>query len=266
MADALALYARLIGARIRADWQYRVSFALFTLGQVMATVLDLLAIAVIFGHTTALAGWSYWEVLFLYGVTGLSFGAADLFASPVDYAWVHVRRGTFDQFLIRPAGALFQLACDGFALRRAGRLIQPSVILAVAAGRVGADWTVARALFLATTVACGTAIFAALWVLTTSVAFWAVEAREVFNSVTDGGGFFSQYPLDVLAPAARRLALIVPLAFVNYLPVTWIIGRPDGLGLPGWARFLAPAVAVALCGAAALAWRAGLRHYRSTGS
>lgn len=266
MGDTLALYRRLVGAQIRASWQYRVSFLTITLGSTLATVLDLLAIVVIFERTTSLAGWSFDEVLLLFATATVPFGIADLFVSPVEDAWDHVRAGTFDRFLIRPAGALLQVCSDGFALRRVGRTVQPLAILAVAVGRVDVDWTVGRALWLAATIGCGTAIFGALWVLTASGAFWAAEAAEVANSFTYGGGFLSQYPLDVLSSSLRRVALIVPLAFVNYLPVTWLLGRPDAFGLPPWAPLLAPAVAAALSGAAALAWRAGIRHYRSTGS
>lgn len=266
MGETLALYRRLVGAQIRASWQYRISFLTITLGSTLATVLDLLAIVVIFGRTTSLAGWTFDEVLFLYATATVPFGVADLFVSPIEDVWNHVREGVFDRYLIRPASAFVQVCSDGFALRRVGRIVQPVVILALVVSRGNLQWTPGRALFLAVTLASGTAIFGAFWVLTASGAFWAAEAREVANSFTYGGGFLSQYPLDVVTSSLRRLTLIVPLAFVNYLPVTWLLGRPDAFGLPGWAPFLAPAVAAALGVASALAWRAGVRHYRSTGS
>jgi ABC-2 type transport system permease protein len=45
-----------------------------------------------------------------------------------------------------------------------------------------------------------------------------------------------------------------------------MLGRDDPLRLPGWVDFAGPAVAAVCCAAAGLAWRAGLRAYRSTGS
>ena len=38
------------GARIRADWQYRTSFVMYTVTQGLITFLDFLQIAVIFGQ------------------------------------------------------------------------------------------------------------------------------------------------------------------------------------------------------------------------
>ncbi|WP_043329351.1 ABC-2 family transporter protein, partial [Micromonospora sp. M42] len=51
-----------------------------------------------------------------------------------------------------------------------------------------------------------------------------------------------------------------------YHPALALLGRADPLGLPPWAGWAAPGVAVVAAALAALAWRVGVRHYRSTGS
>lgn len=263
---AAGVYARLVGARIRADWQYRLSFSLIVAGQVAATVLDLLAIVIIFSRVPTVAGWSFDEVLFLYGTSAVAFGLSDLGFSPVGKAAIHIKQGSFDRLLIRPLGTLPQLACDDFQLRRVGKLLQPAVILVVAITRLDVDWTVPRATAVALLIASGTAIFCALWVLAGSIAFWTVETQEVANSFTYGGSFITQYPLDVMTGWLRRVVVLVPLAFVNYLPATWVLDRPEAVGLPAWGRLLSPVIAVALAAAATATWRAGIRRYRSTGS
>lgn len=269
MAEQLALagtYRRLVGARIRSQWQYRTSFVLHTIGQFVAGFFDFVGIAVIFDRIDALAGWSVEEVLFLYGTSQLAFGIGDLFISPVEHASTHVRLGTFDQLLTRPLGPLFQLVTSQFELRRLGRLLQGLVVLVAAVAVLPVPWTPGRAAMTALIVLCGSAIFGAAWVLTASVAFWAVQTQELANSVTYGGGFLTQYPVDVFASWLRRTVLVVPLAFVSYVPATWVLDRDDAYGLPAWAAFAPPAVAIAFGLVAALVWRAGIRQYRSTGS
>jgi ABC-2 type transport system permease protein len=64
----------------------------------------------------------------------------------------------------------------------------------------------------------------------------------------------------------RLMAFAVPGAFVAYYPALAILGKPDPLGLPTVLPYSAPVVAVLAVGVAALAWRAGLRHYVGTGS
>ncbi|NUR28222.1 MAG: transporter, partial [Catenulispora sp.] len=64
----------------------------------------------------------------------------------------------------------------------------------------------------------------------------------------------------------RAVTFVVPLAFVNYYPALFVLGKPAPLGLPSWIGLLSPLVAAVMVGLAALGWRAGLRRYRSTGS
>lgn len=64
----------------------------------------------------------------------------------------------------------------------------------------------------------------------------------------------------------RGVTFVLPLAFVNWLPALYVLGRPYPVDLPPWVPFTAPLVAIAACAAAGLVWRAGLRAYRSTGS
>jgi ABC-2 type transport system permease protein len=260
------IYRRLIGARIRADWQYRLSFVLYTLGQTFVAGLDLAAIAVIFGKVHALAGWSWPQVIFLYATSGISFAIADVFVSQVERASLHIKEGTFDRFLIRPLGPLFQLSTHEFALRRIGRLVQPAVVLVIALAGIDVAWTATRIAVLVVMLASGTVIFSAIWVITSSLAFWTVETQEVSNSFTYGGNYVTQYPLDVLTSWMRRLAVFLPLAFVNYLPVAWLLGRHQAIGLPSAIGLLCPVVAVIAAVAARAVWGTAIRHYRSTGS
>lgn len=62
------------------------------------------------------------------------------------------------------------------------------------------------------------------------------------------------------------LTFVVPVAFVNWQPMLYVFDVPDPLGLPVALRFAAPAVATLTAVGAALAWRGGVRRYRSTGS
>lgn len=263
----LDLYRRLLGARLRSDWQYRTSFLLLLVSQTVVAGLDLAVIAVIFGQVDALAGWSVVEVALLYGMAGVAFGLGDLFVSQVEYASRHIKAGTFDRFLLRPVWPLLQLSAEEFALRRVGRLLQPLVVLGVALASAGIDWTPLRAVLVPVALASGTAIFGAIWVITSSIAFWTVETQEFANAFTYGGNHLTQYPLDVLGPWLRRLAtFVVPLAFVAYFPAAYLLGKIDPLGAPAEVAFLAPAVAVGLTLAARAVWLTAIRQYRSTGS
>lgn len=263
----LGLYGRLVGARIRADWQYRTSFVLFLVGQALVATSDLAGLAVIFDAVGVLAGWRPAEVALLFGLSGVSFALADVFISPVERCSVHIKAGTFDGFLIRPAGALLQLLASEFALRRLGRLVLPVPVTVVALGLVDVAWTPAAVAMVAMALVCGAVIYGSLWIVTASIAFWAVESEELANIVIYGGDLVTQYPVDVFGPWLRRMVtFVVPLASVAYLPAAWLLGKRPALGLPAAAAWTAPLVALATGLLARAVWRTAIRHYRSTGS
>lgn len=267
IGEALRAYRLIAGMWLRASLAYRTSFWLTTVGNAVTSVLDFVVIAVMFLHTSALGGWTLPQVAFLYGTSGITLGLADLLVGSMDQLGQRVRDGSVDVVLVRPAAALAQLGADRFALRRMGRVIQSALVLAWALSRLQLDWSVPKALVMLSLVVCGTVIFSSVFVAGAAFQFFANDAAEVQNSVTYGGGTMLQYPPTVFARDLVRGAVYgVPLAFVNWLPALYLLGVRDTLGLPGWYRFASPLAALLCATAAGLAWRAGLRAYRSTGS
>jgi ABC-2 type transport system permease protein len=266
LAALPSLYRRLIGAHVRSQLQYRLSFALNLLGMALVTLLDFIAILIIFEQVTALEGWTVEEVALLYGIATVSFGFADLAVGHLDLFPNMIREGTFDLLLVRPLPSLFQVLASDFALRRLGKAFQGGVVLAFALTQVDVDWTLGRAAMLPVAIVTGVVIYGAVWVALATIAFWIVDAIEFVNAFTYGGIFLSQYPLNVFARWLRSLVLfVVPIAFVAYFPALYLLDKPDELGLPDALRFASPAVAALAVLAAHLAWRHAVRHYRSAG-
>ncbi|MEV0143526.1 MULTISPECIES: ABC-2 family transporter protein [unclassified Nonomuraea] len=258
-------YALLAWTWTRAAMAYRASFVLMVVLGVAVTATDVAVIIVIFSHTTALAGFTRDEALFLYGSAGLSFALCDMFVSNVDRVSQHIRAGTLDTMLVRPVGAWIQLVTDRFAPTRAGRVMQAAAVLGYALSVLDVD---ARRLWMVPVmVVTGVVIFAAIWTLGGAAQFFLTDAPEVTNAFTYGGGQLTQYPLSVYGrDLARGVTYVLPLAFVNWQPALYVLDRDDPFGTPGFVRFLGPVAAAVLVLPAWLAWRQGLRHYRSTGS
>ncbi|MFI8945012.1 ABC transporter permease [Streptomyces sp. NPDC053750] len=267
VAEALRTYRLIAAMWIRSTMAYRASFAMTTFGNFAATALDFVAILLMFTRVDALGGWSLGEVAFLYGVSGVCFGLADLAVGSMERLGRRVRDGTLDTLLVRPAPVLAQVAADRFALRRLGRLMQGVLVLGYALTVVDVDWTAAKLLLMPVMLLSGAGIFCAVFVAAAAFQFVAQDASEVSNAFTYGGTTMLQYPPTVFAlDLVRGVTFVVPLAFVNWLPASYVLGRPYPLDLPEWVAFAPPLVAVACCALAGWAWRAGLRSYRSTGS
>ncbi|MGW7254911.1 ABC transporter permease [Streptomyces sp. NPDC054834] len=252
---------------IRSTMAYRASFIMTTIGSFAATGLDFVAILLMFSRVDVLGGYSLPEVAFLYGLSGVAFGLADLAIGSMDRLGRRVRDGTLDTLLVRPAPVLAQVAADRFGLRRLGRITQSVLVLGYALSTVDIDWSVPKLLLMPLMMLSGTGIFCAVFVAGAAFQFVAQDASEVQNAFTYGGTTLLQYPPTVFAKElVRGVTFVLPLAFVNWLPASYVLGRPYPLGLPAWTAFTSPLVAVGCCALAGLAWRTGLRSYRSTGS
>jgi ABC-2 type transport system permease protein len=266
VAEALSVYWRLVAARVRAQWQYRTSFALQMLGVFLISFLDFAAILVIFENVPQLEGWTVEEVALLYGIGGLAFALTELAAGHLDLLPRLIRDGNFDLVLLRPRGSLYQVLAGDVRLRQLGKLAQSSAVLTFALVSVEIDWTAGRVVLLPVAILSGAAIFTALWVAAITIVFWAVDGREACSAFTDAGNFASQYPIDVYERWLQRLVtVVVPVAFVAYFPATFLLDKPNALGAPEWLGFLSPAVALVAGVAAGFIWRFAVRHYRSAG-
>ncbi|MET9431277.1 MULTISPECIES: ABC transporter permease [unclassified Streptomyces] len=253
---------------VRSTMTYRFSFVMTLLANFVATGFDFVVILLMFGQVRGLGGFSFAEVAFLYGTTGTAFGLADMALGQTQRLGRRVRDGTLDTLLVRPAPVLAQVAADRFALRRLGRVTQGLLVLVWSLVLLDeVEWTPVKVALVPLMVVCGALIFAAVMVAGAAFQFLAQDAAEVSNSFTYGGNTLLQYPPTVFATdLVRGVVYVVPLAFVNWVPALYVLGRPAPAGLPGWAAFASPVVAVVLGALAGLAWRFGVRSYRSTGS
>ena len=267
LAEGVRAYRLIAVMWVRSSMTYRASFAVTVLGNLTVTGLDFVGILLMFSQVDSLGGWSLPEVAFLYGLSVTSFGIADLLLGSMDVLGARMRDGSFDTLLVRPAPVLAQVGADRFALRRLGRITQGAVVLGWALVSVDVDWTAAKVLLVPVMVISGAAIFSAVFVAGAAFQIFAQDAAEVQNAFTYGGTTLLQYPPSVFGKdLVRGVTFMVPLAFVNWVPAAHVLGRPYPVALPGWTAYASPLVALA-CGAlAGLAWRTGLRSYRSTGS
>lgn len=267
VAWPLRAYLLLAWTWCRALAQYPTSLVLMTLATSIGVFAEIGAVLVVFGHAGRLEGFSLAEGLLIAGLAATAFACADMLLGNVERLGQHIRAGTLDAMLVRPVPPLVQMATDRFAPRRLGRIVPGTVVVAFALAACDIDWTPGRVLMLPVLLGSGTAICCAVWVIGACLQFFVADAREAANSITYGGQALTEYPLAIYGrDLVRAVTFVLPLAFVTWQPVLYLLDRPDPTGLPDALRHATPLVAAVLCLVAAACWRFGLRHYRSSGS
>ena len=146
-------------------------------------------------------------------------------------------------------------------------LHQAALILGLAMISLNQVWTWDKLLFSAITLIASTLFFSGLFVFGAGVSFWTVESLEAMNIVTYGGQYMTQYPMHIYPRWLRSIfTFILPMAFINYYPALWLLGKTDPLGGPAWLAFLSPLVCAIVFVIGVRFWWYGVRHYTSTGT
>ena len=260
-------YRRLAWIWVRAISQYPTSLILMSLAVAVSVLAQVGAVVIVFGHAGTLAGFTVYEGLLVFALASSSFGIADMFMGAVERLGHHIRSGSLDTMLVRPVSPLVQLAADEFSPRRLGKVVPALAVLVIALVNIDVEWTLGRVLLLPVMILSGVLICCAIWVATSCLQFFVADAREAANTLTYGGQALTEYPLAIYGQEiVRSVTYVVPLAFISWQPALLVLDRPDPLGMPESLRYGGPVIAVLACAVAALLWRFGLRHYRSTGS
>jgi len=248
---------------MKGQLRYRSNLLISMGAQVLGSIGAIAGIAMLFARFKSLAGYRAEEVFLLFGITLAAFALAELLARGFDWFDSLLSDGGFDRVLLRPRNVMGQVLASRFDYSRIGRFAIGIGVLLWAAPRAVRGWTFLKALTIAFMVAGGAAIFTGVFILGAAMAFLTTDALEFVNILSDGGRELSQYPHSIYGKWLRRFfTFIVPFACVNYLPLSFVLGREGAdprvclLPLAGFA-FIAPAIAV---------WRFGVGRYRSTGS
>jgi ABC-2 type transport system permease protein len=260
-------YAALLGGQFRSAASYRASFVVELISNVGSTVLDVVTVFVLFGAATEIGGFALGEAVMMTAIAVAGFVLADFAVGNVERVKFYVRTGMLDAVLVRPLPVLPQLLLMDLPVRKALRVVFGIAMIGLAIALNDVEWTPARVLLLIAAPVAAAVFFGAIFVCTASLAFWWVESGEIGNGFTYGGRDFASYPITVYSSWFRGLfAYGIGFGFVAYQPALALLGRTDPLGLPVWAGYSSPLVALLAAMIAAAVWRTGVRHYRSTGS
>ena len=262
MTRYLNLYGLFLVQRFKILMEYRVNFLIGASSTIFLQVSSLLTIWVVMSQIPSLNGWSYAEVLLIYGLITLAKSINHMFA---DNLWTigrqYIRTGGFDRFLVRPINPLFHLLADRFCHDGIGNFLVGMVLVITASRQLSIPWTPANLLFIVVVVLSGGVIFIALNMITGTAAFWLMDAVPVMRVVFDFH-LFAQYPLSIYPRAVGiLLTWLIPYGFASFYPASYLTGRD--LGGLAW---LAPLVAAILLLIGYQVWKVGLKHYQGTGS
>jgi ABC-2 type transport system permease protein len=261
MVYHIDLYLTYFRLTLKSWWQYRADFAISIVASALHDGSTLIFLNGVFANVQQLEGWSFREMLLIWGLAVLCRSLANSLFDVPHRIHFYIWRGTLDRLLVRPPALLLQIAGEsGLTLPALGRvLIAVAAVLTILPGLHLPWWA---ALYLPLVAVSGALIMFSVQLILACLSFWFTNVLSLMQTLA-WMSQFGEYPVTVFALPLRFLfTWILPYAMMGFYPAAFLL-RGDEYRLYG---LLVPLIALLLLGLALSAWRVGLQNYQSTGS
>jgi ABC-2 type transport system permease protein len=260
-------YLRLLALQLRTSAllaaQYRVDFFVDAIISVFWTATAVIPLFVVYGEDTrrGIPGWTFGESLLVVGFFILLGAVLEGAINPGLNAVIdHIRKGTLDFVLLKPADAQFLVSTSRFQLWRVSGLVLAGVVFTLAVRQIGHGpeplglVTAVLFIFLATL------LLYSLWILIVSAAFIVVKVDNLtylFTSIFDA----ARWPSSVFPGTVKFFfTFVIPLAVMTTFPAQALLGRLE----PSTVLYSVVGT-VGFAGLARAVWLRSIGHYTSAG-
>jgi ABC-2 type transport system permease protein len=256
------IYRLFVAQSLKQNLEYRADLIIGILSFVAVQAVGLLSIRLIYNYIPDIAGWSFNELLLIYGLFQIPRGIDHLFTDNLWMVSNMVRKGTFDQILTRPLNPLFHVVAQRFQIEAFGELLLGIGILLYVFPMLGIQLVPLQLLILVVFILIGSFIYTAIKLFATTLSFWFKNSFPIMVTIYDMA-LFTQRPLAIYPLAMQfLLSYIIPFAFTAYFPAVYLLRD-----VQVWTLLLqAFAVTVTILILSYRFWLLGISHYESAGS
>ena len=262
MPRALRLAGTFLRVGILNELQYRVNFAFSLVQSLISVGTSIAVLALVFGNTDSLHGWTAGELLVVMGVYVLVGGLIKMIVQPnMQQLMEDIQQGTLDFVLTKPADGQLLVSLRRVQLWQGVDIVVGGVLIVIATVRLpGTVPALAVAAFVLA-LALGSVAIYCFWLLLSTVAFWVTRLDpivELFDGMYQAG----RWPVSIYPGWLRvGFTILVPLAFAVTVPASALAGHGSGWLVLGSIGFTA-----ALAAVTRLVWRLALRRYSGASS
>ncbi|HTV72351.1 MAG TPA: ABC-2 family transporter protein [Candidatus Acidoferrales bacterium] len=264
---SLAAYAQYWRINLLTMIEYRANFFMWSGFTLMYHGTAIVALWVTLNQFPSMNGWDFRQMAFLYGLWMLGHAFHNTFFFTVGEFPNMIREGRFDRCLVRPLDPLFQV------ITTPQQIWPDELVLAVIffgivtrAANVHVDFFFI--IFAALVMIGGALIDFGINLAIATLACWVIRIDTLRWVVMSLEQEFTRYPISIYTRGVRIvLAFILPFAFMNYFPATFLLHKSEAaLQLSPQVGLLTPLVGLVSFGLAYAFWRTGLKKYQGTGS
>ena len=218
------LYRVLVTQFLKTIMQSKVDFLMGLLGFFLTQILGITFLYLVFEQIPDLQGWSFEQLMFIYGFAQIPRGIDHLFTDNIWLvAWRLVINGDFDRYMLRPMNIFFQVIAEKLQPDALGELLIGSILVIMAATKGIVIIDGLHIVLFVISIFAGALIYTSIKLFFASIAFW-IKISGPFLQVAYEMADFAKYPTEIYTRLIRFLVTwVIPFAFVAYIPASFFL-------------------------------------------
>lgn len=265
MCSRLKYYLKLEKAYFRLGIytfiEYPLDSLIWMVSMIIREAVGFLGIVIIIDKLGDIGNWNIYELCLMFALSMIPESLGQILFDSVWNIGGYVRKGVFDNFLVKPASILFQLHGQRFNFQAVITLIAAAILYFYSWMNIQVFLAIDKILFLFEFVVFGTILNSCIYLLFNCLNFWFVQSDDVAE-VVQIFRQFAKYPL-LIFPKIISICLtyIVPFGFISYYPACYILEKID-TNIPILLLIVTVIVFIITIGV----WHMGIKGYNSTGT
>lgn len=226
-------------------------------------VITIVFFDIIFSASESIAGWTFYQVLFLYALakTITSFHSALTKNGTQAMAHYYVRLGDLDFYLLKPVDSMFLVSVSKPKIYSFVSMFLTIGLGAYALIHSGTNFSFAGMAWFVVLALTTTMLYYYIQVLTIIPTFWLLQAWSLADAINKLQQFM-RYPLGIFSKSLQYILTIVfPIMTVAYFPAKVLLFGPKISDIA-----LVILVTIAFILITRYLWRLGERSYSSASS
>jgi len=256
------IYKKILIQDLKSKLSYRSDFIISTFGIIFTNILGFVSFWIIFNNFPSIMGWSYHEMLFLYGFSLIALTPVQCF---FDNNWnlrYYVYSGDFIKYCFRPINLFFYYTSEIFDVKGIGQFVFGIGTVVYSWNKLNLPFSLFILCKLIIATLTSSLFIIALMNISAASCFWIANSSYIMvtaNKFKD----YAKYPVTIFNPIFRFLfTFIIPIAFIAYYPSLLFL-RTTAIPLLTW---LSPFIGVLFFYLSYLLWMKGAKSYSGTGS
>lgn len=252
---------------IRSGFQYPAYLIGWLFSNPLQFLFGLITINVIISNFQPLGGWTFGQVVFLYGLGIISHGLSIVFfiqTWSMDHA---VTGGGFDRMIVRPLNVFFQFCFNYFNFIGITDLIPGTIIFIYGCIASGFNFTFINTIKLIITIIGATMLRGGIFTITGSLSFWVKRTQQLIDVNLTLFDYTVRYPMSIYPQILQGLfTFIIPLGFLSFYPASELLNIKTGFTLPGSLCLWTFGVGIGVYLLGMALFKLGMTKYESSGS